>query len=433
MTSKEMDVKQQDVNMLLAIGIIILIVVDLFMFLNFIEDSLNFGESGVYAGMIICGISFILIIILSVVLLLITYKKIIGTKVLSILLVTLIIILCGFAANILINTPLGGNKLYSYEGKSDFDSVGQTRIYGDYITWNGDDDIYLLKINEENPIKIGPVSHGPVIYQDYVFFEDDNIIYQHTISTGNTKEIVNGSGISLEAYENNIIWYENKSIYLFNLQSEEKKIIESNNVTLPILLSDNYIVWRERIKSFNYTSFDALFGGIVRGYSNAWTKSGIFNFWIYDIGSGEKTKALSNTMQIIYFSEPNIDLYENTIAYANNLSIYTYNILNGENKEIVKHSKANEILSNDNKLSKTGYISSLLLYDNNLIFGEHFSWQFKYDGTSFMYYDISSGTSFELDIGAYDMYENRVVGWSRTFSGTSFGDYDLYLINLNNK
>ena len=93
-------------------------------------------------------------------------------------------------------------------------------------------------------------------------------------------------------------------------------------------------------------------------------------------------------MQVIYFSEPNIDLYENTIAYTKNLSIYTYNILTGENKEIVKHSKANEILSNDNGLSKTGYIRDVLLYGNNLVFGEHFSWHFKYDGTSTMYYEI---------------------------------------------
>lgn len=424
-----MKVKQQDVNMLLAVGIIILIVANLYLFLNFFEDSLNFGESGVIIGMMICGVTLILIIVISIILLLFIYKKIIGKKILLVLFVSLIVIFCGFAVNMLMNIPLGGSKLYDYDSDS-FEPIGKTRIYGDYITWSGDNEVYILNIDDKTAIEVDSVTNGPVIFDDYVFFENNNIIYQHTISTGNIKEIVNGSGTSLEVCGNNIIWYENESINLFNYESEEKIILESNNVTLPLLISDNYIVWRERIKSFNYTSFDTLFEEIVDGYSNAWTKSGIFDFWIYDIESSEKTKVLSNVIQIIYFSEPNIDIYENTIVYAKNLSIYTYNILTGENKEIIKHSKANEILSNDDGFSKTGYIRNVLIYGNKIVFGEHYSEQFKYDGTNYRCYDMSSGNNFEIDIWANDMYEDYVIGWAGPYSGKTDGDYELYLLDL---
>ena len=54
----------------------------------------------------------------------------------------------------------------------------------------------------------------------------------------------------------------------------------------------------------------------------------------------------------------------------------------------------------------------MLIYENNLVFGEHYSEQFKYDGTSYRYYDMSSTNNFEIDIWANDMYENYVIGWA---------------------
>ena len=414
--------KQQDVNMLLAVGIIILFVANLFMFLNFIEDSLNFGESGVLVGMMICGASFILIIIVSVILLLFVYKKMIGRKILVILSVILIILLCGFAVNILINAPVSGSKIYDSDTEPD-----QTKIFGNYIIWLSENEVYLLNINDKSATDIGSATHGPIIYEDEVFFENNNLIYQYTISTKETKQIINGSGVSLDVYGENIIWFENHSIYLFNILNELTTIIEFDNITLPVLISDNYIIWREYVKPLSDEFWEFWFGEAA-GYDNRWTESGVFNIWIYDITTDEKTKVLSNIMQIIYFGEPVIDLYGDTIAYANNLSIYTYDISTGENKEIVKHSKINEIQNSDGW--KTGYIRDVLIYGNNIVFGEHYSEQFKYDGTNYRYYDISSSNNFEIDIWAADIYQDYVIGWAGPYSGKTDGDYELYLVDL---
>jgi len=415
--------KQQDVNILLVVGIIILFVANLFMFLNFIEDSLNFGESGVLVGMMICGVLFILIIIVSVILFLFVYKKIIGRKILVILSVILIILLCGFAVNIFINAPVSGSKIYDSDTEPD-----QTKIFGNYVTWLSENEVYLLNIDDKSATNIGSAAHGPIIYEDKVFFENSNLIYQYTISTKETEQITNGSGVSLDVYGENIIWFENQSIYLFNISKDLNTIINSDNITLPILISDDYIVWRERVKSFNYSSFDTLFAETVDDYSNAWYESGVFNFWIYDLTNNEKIKVLSNITQLIYFGEPTIDIYEDTIVYTNNLSIYTYDISTGENKERVEHSRINEI--QDSGRLKRGYIRDVLIYGNNIVFGEHYSEVFKYDGTKYRYYNISNGKNFEIDIWAYDIYENYIVGWAGPYSGKTNGDYELYLIEI---
>lgn len=418
--------KQQDVNMILAVGLIILFVANLFMFLDFIGDSFNFGESGVLVGMMIYGVSFILLIVVSVILLLFVYKKMIGRKILVIASFSLIILLCGFAVNILISAPISGMKIYEYQGESDI-SMGQTMIYGNYVTWLGDNDVYLLDINDKSVKIIGTASQGPVIYEEKVFFEYDNIIYQYIISTGEKEEIISGTGESLEIYKYNLVWFENQTIYLFNIVNDNLTIIESENMTTPVCISDNYIVWREYGDLLPDEFWKKWFGRIDEGYSNQWTGSGIFNIWIYDISSGEKTKVLSDVRQIIYFNKPVIDVYNNTIAYSNNLSIYKYDISTGESKEIVKHSKINEISGSGQ--DKTGFIRYLKIYKNIILYGEHYSETFKYDGTNTKYYDITNGNNFELDIWGDDIYEKSIIGWNRASEAYP---KELYLVDLDN-
>ena len=409
--------QEQDVNIILVVGIIILFVANLFMVINFIEDSSNFGESGGLVGMMCCGVSFILIIIVSALLPLLIRKKIIGRKILVTILVILIILLLGFVTNILINAPIGGTKIYEHQGKFDI-SMGQTRIYGNYATWLGDNDVYLLNINNRKAKIIGSASQGPVIYDDKVFFE-------YTISSGEKKEIITGTGTSLEAYGDNIIWFENQSIYLFNIVNDNLTIIKSENMTTPVSISDNYVVWREHKGILPGEFWKKWFGTSEEAFSNQWTGSGIFNIWICDISSGEKTKVLSDVRQIIYFNKPVIDVYKDTIAYSNNLSIHTYDISTGQNKEIVKHSKINEISGGSQ--DKTGYIHYLRVYNDIILYGEHYSEIFKYDGTNTKYYDITNGNNFELSIWGDDIYEKSIIGWNRASDAYP---KKLYLVDL---
>ena len=105
--------------------------------------------------------------------------------------------------------------------------------------------------------------------------------YKYTISTGAIVEIVNGEETSLDAYEDNIIWFENQSIYLFNSEIEGISIIESDNITLLIMVSENYIVWNELIGDEFGEHVESWYG------EYGW---GIYDVWIYDITSRKKTK-----------------------------------------------------------------------------------------------------------------------------------------------
>jgi hypothetical protein len=413
---------RKNMHAFIVVGIIIVLAANLLFLINFFENSLNFGESGVLVGIMLSGLFLIFLILISAVLLYFVYKNIIGMKIIVFLFIILVVVLSGFIIFSLINMPLRGSTIYEFDRKPD-----QIKIFDSYICWLSDNEIYLFNLVDTSLSSVGSATYGPIIYEGQVFFENNNLIYQYMISTEETNQITTGSGVSLDASGEFIVWFENNDIYLFNVTNESKKIINVDNVTLPLLVSDNFIVWREYIKPIADDCWKFWFGENVADSGN-WDSSGVYDVWFYNISSGTKTKILTNIDQLVYDDTSVIDLYNHTIAYTNNLSIYTYDILTGENTEIVKHSKSNEIQKNTEW--KSGYIRDLFLSGTIIVYGEHYSELFRYNGYTYRFFDLSNENQANLNLWVSDIYHNKIIGWPLKSNNFSNKGYELHLIEL---
>lgn len=413
---------RKKIHALIVFGIIILFAANLLFFIKYFENSVNFGESGVLVGIIVSGIFLICLILISAVLLYCVYKNSIGMKILAPLFVMLVIVLSGFIIYSLSNAPRRGVTIYEFDSKPD-----QIKIFDNYVCWLSKNEIYLFNLVDNSLSRVGSATHGPVICEDEIFYENNNVIYQYVISTEASKQITTGSGVSLAASGQYVVWFENNDIYLFNVINESKKVINVDNVTLPILVSDNFIVWREYIKPISDDIWRFWFGENVADYGN-WDSSGVYDVWCYNISSSNKTKILKNIDQLVYDDTSVIDLYEHTIAYTNNISIYTYDISTTENKEIVTHSKRNEIQKNTEW--NTGYIRDLFLSGSIIVYGEHYSELFKYSGYVYHFFNISNKNQGKLNLWVRDIYHDKIIGWPLTSNEVSNKGYKLHLIDL---
>ena len=398
--------KSKLINKILLICVILLFIVNL-IFLTKFRSSLMSGYDRFNVFFGTCIISIIIIPIFITIVIILSYKKIIGRKFLTIFSIILIISLSVFISNIYIDDSIEGTEIYKHDYR-----ITKKDINGEYITWNSRDQIYLLKIDEQSANKIGSGIKGPVIYEDNVFFVNDDVIYKYSIQEKETKKITNGSGVSLDVYDENLIWLENQSIHLFNTSSKQKTIIKSKNITLPIFLSEKHIVWSEYV--------DALYNFDSPPFSK---EIAVYNIFSYNLNAREKNKILSNVnLTKVENSDLIIEVYKDKLYYVSNLIIYEYNLSTDDNKEIIKHTK----FWNSVSCLKHGYISELLVSNNYLVYNErHYNSGnfYSYDECKHKVYNLKNGKTHEIDISVDNIYENYVIY-------TKNNGFDLYLLDL---
>jgi len=406
---------QHNINFILAFLILSLFIADLVLLVYVVDRIID--VPGAYIVIFpYCCLAFLLIIVIFAVLLFVCLSKNVIKRwhlKIGVIIFAFILVMLVVAALITAPTqPVAGVKLYSFESDSFVESI---EIYGNYVTWLENNGVYVMDISSEplTSLHIGSASHGPVIYGDKVVFEYHNIIYLYSISSQNITILTNGSGESLDVYGDFVIWFENESIHLYNISNDVQTIIKSENITKPVLICGNYIIWKE-FKGLLPDEYWKKWMNLTRGYNNAFASSGIFDIWVYDISFGNKTKVISNVMQTIYFNGKTIDVYKGKIAYTHNISIYVYDVSNNETTKIIDHSKMEEITSGRTSwgFKSEGYLYDIDLYDDTIIYKEHYSSQMGYSETYTLCSVITSQRTVKLGVSSYDMYRDSIVGWT---------------------
>jgi len=319
-------------------------------------------------------------------------------------------------------------------------------IYGDKIVWvenspYSDSSIYLydLSSNKGKQISTSSSAGSPAIYGDKVIWldrsnftrkvisVDDRYMYSgnshihvYDISSGEETQITTSESIKgpPEIYEDKIVWSDYRNgklgIYMYNMSAGEESEITSHPY------QGSYVGIGDEIIDGEHEIIYAPAGSInLAIYDNtiAWENNS--TIYIYDILTGEEKRVTNDEAMI--FAGPALyedkiiwsDLrdYPNSPAYAPiSLSdIYMYNISSGEEIQIT----TNETLGHESlKFSPAIYEDVIVWADSTSIAGPSRIYMYK----------ISSGEAFQLPTNGWDLsmnhpspaiYRNRIVweGW----------------------
>jgi len=308
--------------------------------------------------------------------------------------------------------PYEGKFLYKVDDWSGDIWGGHIDYEGNYVAWihreggwkEGSEYLCILDISDEdNPSLVtkekieayGP--SGPLILSNGVLWKDNGSWYLYNTSS-NQKNIVDlDSGIGVHG---KLLQPGSSIIHIYDLFNGSKQNISASPLCVSIY--ENYVIWGEQI---NYSEWDNV----------------PYEIWIYNISSGEKNKIITN-LSFNHDLGASIAIYEDTIVYSDELSIYTYNIVTKETQKISEHSRK------DVRHPHSQYFSNIRIYGENVIYVEISDEIVGMDDFhqffSYWVVNISSGEKVELKT-AYCIYKEKVVGITVSWAGDG-----LYLVDL---
>jgi hypothetical protein len=325
----------------------------------------------------------------------------------------IVVIFFFFSLLFIINPlPYEGKYLYRIGDWSGNKWGGRLDFKGDIVAWiecgeKSEGYICVLDISDVNSPslilkeKIDNIyrSKGPFIMDGEILWRDNITYYLYDISFDKIQIVDIKDDLGIDGY---IAIKENDYVKIYNL----------NTGNIDYIINDSYC----------YALYnDLLIWGELRNVSD-WEKS-YYDVWLCNLTYGEKVQILSN-LSSEEQTRGSIDIYEKTIAYSDNICIYTYDVDTNKTSKIAEHSRKNIM----NEVGQ--YFNNIRIFKDNLIYIE-FSHEIvgmdEYElFNKYWVVNISTKNKVELKT-AYCIDDERVVG-STFFTGND----SLYLVELKN-